>query len=369
MITRQELRKVEERMLERIIVAPPDAANAYRFGLRTTSGTTGGAPLMTVMQYPPQAFRRYRGARAVLFCFGSQSLRLTRALQVRHHEGVQQALFLGARDIGASTATVVKEFAPDMVEGVPSFIARVCEQMRGATFPAVTNIFLFGERLSPAAEVLIREVFPAAELTTLYLSTEMGGIGYSCPHLPSLNFYHPNPAVRLTILHPDESGAGELLVSKKITDEEYIEDYETGDIVRMHAGVCACGQAVSFEHLGRKGHDYIKLLNTLIVREEFDRVARIFARYFEDYRAEVSEVMHEGTLKGNIILRVYRRGGPVTDALAEEIARDFSAALFLTQTKTMAQLVEKGIYIPLKVEFVAEPFATKNKDVKLSQLF
>ncbi len=368
MLTREGLAKIEERMVDDLIAHTPAATDAHRYGLRTTSGTTSGTPLMTVTQYPPQIFKRFDGSARVVFCSGSMGLRLTRALQLRRHAGVHSILSVDARDLSSALSPLLSEFEPDMIEGVPSFVVRVAEYMDANTAKGVRKLLLFGERLVATVESFLRGTFSNAEIRTLYLSTEMAYVGRSCPHLPSLNFYHPAPDVEIKLVNVDDEGVGDLLVSKWLSDKEYAEDYLIGDTGRIQEGTCECGATLSLEHLGRGGYDYIKLAGALVRREEFERVVQRFAQHIDDYRVMAGERVVDGKLKGAIVLRIFSRQGPGTPALAAQIAGDFSSMVYLSPTQTLADLVAKDLFVPLVVEFSSEPFPQKNKEVKLQHL-
>ena len=157
MLTRKDITLVHERMLQRFIDHIPK--NIACFGLRTTSGTSSNAPLLTITHFPPQAFTRFEPYRAVVFFFSSMYLRLTRANQLRQHHDNQKALFIDSSDLTIPLETLLTEFAPDAVDGVPSWVARACERLAGKTFPGVQAVFLVGERLTAYAESLIRTIF------------------------------------------------------------------------------------------------------------------------------------------------------------------------------------------------------------------
>lgn len=366
MMGRSELAEVEEQLIDRLIEHTPAPEEAARLGIRTTSGTTSGTPLMTLMRYEERAFGRYDQSKRILFCSGSRALRLTRALQLSHHGGAHTILSLDVRDLSPALHEELGDYAPDTIEGVPSFVVRAVEYMGGSG--VVRLCVLFGERLLGSIKSLLELTWPEAEVRTLYLSTELGNIGTSCPHLPSLNCYHPGPGVGITLLNADATGTGELLVSKEIMPGVAIRDYRIGDTVRVIEGKCACGNTNSFEHLGRSGYDYIKVAGAMVRREELDRALARFRPYIDDYRAEVGERLINGKIVGVVIVRAYRAGGPVTPKLQKEIARDLADGLFLTSTQTLSELTEKELFLPLVFEYSGEPFSQTQKDVKLSLL-
>jgi phenylacetate-coenzyme A ligase PaaK-like adenylate-forming protein len=201
----------------------------------------------------------------------------------------------------------------------------------------------------------------------LYGTNEIGPIGIQCEYL-SPNMYHPALGVEIEIVDTDENSAGNIVISKVLLNGKRIELYRIGDIGRLLETRCPCGASVTFEHFGRGVYDYIKLGGTTIRKEEFDRIVVLFPQYIDDYRVEVSERLIDGKLMGVVVLRAFRKRGPVTTGLCSEIARDVSSALFLTPTQTYADFVLRRLFLPLVVEYSSAPFPQKHKDIKLSRV-
>ena len=161
-----------------------------------------------------------------------------------------------------------------------------------------------------------------------------------------------------------EQGIGDILVSVALDDTTRIENYRTGDLGRMLLGPCACGKKEVFEIVGRKGQDYVKLSGATLRREEWDRVSAAL-HLFDDYRVEASRVVVDGKVQGKVLMRIYRKDGVGTAALAQEIADKVADMVFVTPTRTYSQLVSAGLLFPLAVEFSAIPFVQSKKEVKI----
>lgn len=224
-----------------------------------------------------------------------------------------------------------------------------------------------GEVMTEPRVKLLRESFPFARIRTMYNVTELFlPVSLpSCGHTP-LNQYHPAKDVTIEIREPDEHGYGDLLVTRHLPQGVTIERYRTGDIVRM-CGPCPCGEAITFEIVGRRGFDYLKIAGTILRREEFDRVLSLEPGMADDYRAEASEELVDGRITGKIVLRVFRADGVSDPQLGAHIAELVSQNLFLTPTRTLGELVSEKNFLPLVVEFVSEPFPAKFKEVKVMQ--
>jgi hypothetical protein len=213
------------------------------------------------------------------------------------------------------------------------------------------------------------EWFPDTALRPIYIANDFGAISApSCGYLP-LNQYHPKSTVTVDIEHVDADGVGEVVVSGRITEHTPVVEYRNGDVARFVAASCPCGSEKTFEVLGRKGYDYIKLGRALLRQEEFDRVAELCKELFDEYRLEASTIEDEtGTSVGNIVLYVYKAHGGGTEAAAAEVAARVSDEVFVSLTKTLADFVKLGLCLPLKVRWVTEQFPKGIKNVKLKQV-
>ncbi|MEY4747607.1 MAG: hypothetical protein RLZZ416_656, partial [Candidatus Parcubacteria bacterium] len=342
--------------------------------IRMTSGTTNGEPLVimqTLPADPPASW--FGGAMRVALCYGSLNARLNNILLYRKMSGdsPQRILPMDGREVSVSRkaqTTLLAEFRPEMMIGAPSFVLRLAAGLDSQARSGVKALRLAGELLTSQKMRTLAESFPNAEIVSMYIATEIGPITRpSCAHLPP-NHYHPRKTIRIEIDEPDDSGFGDILVSTRVGGAIAIRGYRVGDVGRLYEVACPCGATEALEVQGRKGFDYLKLEGALLRREEFDRVALLFPNVIDDYRAAVSEVVVDSVPKGQVHLRMYRSRGPGTEDLAREIGRRFSQELFVTPTKTLADLVARGIFLPLEAEFVKEPFPEKNKEVKLSRL-
>jgi phenylacetate-CoA ligase len=228
----------------------------------------------------------------------------------------------------------------------------------------VRSINVFGEFLTDTTISMLSEFFPNGTVRSLFAVSEIGAVStVSCDHQP-LNFYHPRPGIEVAVYEPDEVGVGELLVSTLLNQTIPIERYKTGDSVRIHTGECQCGQTTTFEVLGRRGYDYLKIAGVTLRQEETERVAHAL-HAFDDYRVEASSVREGEHMKGKIVLHVFRKDGVSSEELAREIGTKFARELRLTPTRTLADLVEQKIFVPIEVVFKDMPFPDANKNIKL----
>lgn len=369
MTERKDIAALGERTLEDLIVAPPEEVKTCL--IRMTSGTSG-VPIVIATGYSPEAPGEIAGdesVRRMIVCIGSRSARLSNVLIGRcgPKDTAMRVMPVDPQDLGPSLAGLLDDFKADGLHGFPAFIARLSEFMPAEAAREVRIIKVTGEVLSAERERYFAERFPNARQTEIYIASEVGGrIGNrSCRYL-ARNHFHPVEGVVVGIENGDEDGVGDITITKSVFRKARIERYRVGDIGRMVGGTCPCGEPVTFELMGRRGIDYIKLLGALIRREEFDRVVATFPDLIDDYRVDVREIAEDGKTRGEIVLRAFRRRGPVTEALAREMAETFSRRVFVTPTRTLAELVESGTFSPLRIVFSATPFPPGHKDVKLT---
>lgn len=361
---RKDLIPLLQKVWDAFFAAPP-VDDVWQYTVRTTSGTSG-KPLLLLNKVGGGGRSRFGDAHCVLMCMGSLNVRLSHVRHVRREalKHPMRVLPLSGADLHTSLVPLVADFAPDYLYGISGFVGRAAPYIDEKAASNVGGIWLCGESLTATLKGRLSAQFPNAPVRMEYIVTEIGGaIGIPCAELPP-NTYHPARGVTLEIDAPIGE-SGELLITKRVNELVAVERYRPGDTARFIPTVCACGESLTFELLGRSGYDYVKVAGALARREEFDRVASRFPQFIDDYRAEVGEKLVDGQMKGTIVLRVFRKSGPVTTELSEEIARDFSRAVFLTPTQTYSKLVAKGLFLPLIVEFSTAPFPQKHKDVKL----
>ena len=357
-------------MYKQLLSDIPEDKDAKLYGIRMTSGTTGGSPLMMLAHYPKGAFYRFSTLQRPIICSGSLSARLANALFFSHKSGVQDdtALLLEAKDLTPGLEKVLVDFKPDSFLGFPSVIAKVLHYIKDKkTLENIVGMRLSGEFLTTDVEKLFRESMPNAEIRMLYSSTETGAIAsQSCEHLP-INFYHPMDGVEIEIIDQDDQGVGEVVISRQLSPSVKLDRFIVGDMGRFHIDkVCPCGNPVTLEVLGRKGYDYIKLAGAILRQEEFARVMSELHRYVSDYRIVASSVVSDGLLRGCIEITIFP-----TEELqkmkekAKFIQKAISTRLFLTASHTLDDLVVENHFLPLQIVFTSEAFQNGHKEIKL----
>jgi phenylacetate-coenzyme A ligase PaaK-like adenylate-forming protein len=363
MMEREDVARLADESLERF---EPSPAEAYRFGVLTTSGTSGKGALVRLIELERQRGSAYveewqNKDERIVVVYGSRCTRLLQMLALRKADATARGIALDANDLCPELEGLLGDIAPTRVVGAPSFMLRVAECAGASVREGIASLRCAGERLSGAQHTLLRGAYPNASIDVTYTSIETGTISKPlCGHL-LLSHYHLREGVSVRIANADEDGVGDILVDVSGDRIVPIRQYRIGDIGRLRDEPCACGESETLEVLGRKGIDYIKLAGAILRAEEFDRVAQKLA-LFDDYRAEVSDSVEGGKYKGTICLKIYN---PHTQS--QDIARQFAEELFITPTKTLAGLIGEGVFASLEIIVAKEPFSTTSKEIRLRQ--
>mgnify|MGYP001569760668 CR=1 FL=1 len=350
--------------------------DAAAYSLRITSGTMGSEPILFARRRAmpgesPWESYFYRGMQAPVIFAGNFSLRLrfVAGLLLDCVPEDRRILVLGSEDLNPELDSLLGAFKPDCFYGTPTFMAKALEHVHDPEVRSgVRLVNMYGEFFTPELEALFRSALPRAEFTSGYASAEGGLMSdHACGYLPRAT-YHPRREVRVEVWEPDADGVGELMVTSTWSPSVRIEQYLTGDLGRIVPGTCQCGRAETFAVLGRKEADVVKFMGTTLRREEFERVAKELEAYVLDYRATAREYLEDGRLAGEVRLDVVPT--PQLSVLPDPeqfLASAFAERLYVTPTRTLADLVREGILPPLEVHLVTS-FPPEAKTVKLKKL-
>lgn len=345
-------------------VAPP--AQASRYVLRSTSGTTGRGPLHIVYRIADSVLSHHDDSQRLVVCAVPRNSRLFNLLLVRYGSTKDQnVMFLDPKDTREDSTAILEDFAPDGLYGGVSFVASVASKLNSQALRKVRKLLVMGEYVTPTLRDFFARQFPRTALTQLYGTTETGPISMPpCGHLP-LNSYHVIPEIEITLDAPEENGVGAVESSWNIVPGVRAERYASGDTGSLSNVPCACGQKLTLAIMGRSGFDYIKLAGAHLHRAEFDRVAFLCKDLFDEYRAEAYVAQEAGALRGVIVLSVYRKKGALQEEEKNRLRERFSTELSVAPTQHLADLVRQDAFLPLVVESVEDPFPEQNKRIPL----
>lgn len=326
--------------------------------IRLGSGTSG-SPHFTIRRATthdeaPQTILR------PMILFGGLSVRLNHVIRRLYlgDPGLEAVVTVDAADLQPSFGDLFADFAPDTLMGTPAFCLRALAfpDRRAISDSKVQLCMLSGEIVSRTKASAIAQKLPSAFISAGYATSETGLIGRSCPHAP-LGAYHPVAGTVVRIAGA-EDGIGEIVVNNEV-----IAECNTGDSGRM-LDLCPCGQA-TFEVLGRINFDFIRLCGATLFQEEFERVAKSLSVYLADYRVLAEEVIVEDRMCGKIeIFAIPRSIVRARNDPEGFLSEEFAHRLSLTPTRTLADLIEERLFLPLSVTFV-DSFPQQSKEVKM----
>lgn len=347
--------------------------DAKEYMIRVSSGTSGSKPVFLIQNKrrdlgkEPLFSKQFSDVRRIVFFGGMHNARLSCAARFLFYLGDDEykILALDVKDLNDTLNSLFKEFKPEGLIGFPSFISKALSFVSDReVLGNIKAVRFSGEMLSDAQKEFFAEKIPQATLENIYASAEVGYMsGVSCGHLAE-NHYHPYERVKIEIINQDEGGVGDLVVSYNLSPSIHIDQYETGDVARFLDEPCKCGNPVTFQLLGRRNMDFIRFLGVTLLQKEFERVMEELNDYVVDFRGEAREIKVGDETRGAIALRILPKEG-FSDA--DLLRREISERLFVTANKTIQDVVDYGLFLPLEIEFVDE-LAPLNKPIKIRRV-
>lgn len=344
--------------------------DAKKYVIRVTSGTTGNLPLVIVRRKKTKRDRKgfYFGLKRVAGFFGSLNARVSHLSFVIFRKENPAGIFLDYHDLNPDIDAILRQFNPDSFCGFPSFIISALRYIKDPTIlSGVKSVRLTGEGLSPQKMKILKSKFPNASIYLFYAAAEVGFISEFCPNLP-IGQYHPKEgSMKVDIINQDEQGMGDIIVSTNLSPSVKVDDYRIGDVGRFVklADHCKCGRKITFEVLGRKNFDFIKMCGGVLIQREFERVALELKEYIIDFRAYAEEAIIEEVISGKISLDIIPSAKlSQLDHPGVFLAEEFSKRLFVTPTQTLKDLIHKNHFLPIQVTLKTDlPWG--HKDVKM----
>lgn len=368
MIEREDVVEMMDRVFDENAVHPVDPKDARLYTIRTTSGTSGRGPLVSLRKHPPVISARHGQYRSFLATYGSRGLRLAQILFAWNAESGPRAIaaFGGVDDLKPGLADLINDLAPDSISGTPSRTLQVMNGTTHETRAKVAHMVVAGELISASLDRQLHTQFPHASINVMFMSTEMSTVGVGvCPHLARNNF-HPAEGVVIEMFNTDDEGVGELLVSRFVEPGGYVTRYRTGDVIRWLQKPCPCGNPDTFEVLGRAGFDYIKGGGMVLRVEEVERVLAQCGDLFDDYRVSVHGYMHDSLYQGGVTITLYRQKGALSAKEEDRVRVLCTMQLHVAPHKTYGSLVREGLLAPLVVKSTTIPFPLTHKHIRMA---
>ena len=370
MMTKKELAKLGMDALRDL----QEERFAKNYTIRVTSGTTGGSPLLLMRRRYTEteggAQFYYRGVERSVFFFGALSSRLSQSstFLFRSPKGNHDILTVDESDLNPDLDILMRDFKPDSFSGIASFIARALAFIQDQKIlNGIRALRLSAEALTDAQEKFFKEKLPHAVIEMGFGSAEVGNISADPCEFLGKNQYHPDPNIKFEVVN-QEDGIGEIAVSFYLSPSVYIEQYLTGDLCRFVHEPCPCGNSATFEFLGRKDFDFIRFSGATLQKNEAERVMDEYSNYIDDFRIEVKEMRIDDRILPELNFQIIGTKKLFQMERPDEFLRkEISNNLFLTLKQTLGTLVEKGLFLPPKIEFV-HSFPYSNKLVRIKRV-
>lgn len=354
MIDRETFAQIGLKPLEDV----KNGASAVEYRLKTTSGTSG-KPIFFASQVGRDSFVGPLFTR-VLVLRGTVSSRFGNAHygalnEIKGWGAGSERLTLGPDDFHADLPRLLSDFAPTGIITTPGLLLRMLSQVPGSAeaLSNCTAVELSGEVVTEDIYARLRALLPSVQFRGAYGCVEVGVIGISaCGHLPP-NLFHPfHGECELKIVNEDAQGVGDILVSKRIGRDVFIEEYKIGDSGRYIKSACACGDPTTFEVLGRTDLDWVKAGGAVFTMHECSRVAELLKEYIVDAQFSVRERIDQGIPKAELEVEIVPTGmlGTLQEGealVAHAIAEHYRA----TPTRSVAQLITAGDMLPIVVRY------------------
>lgn len=258
-----------------------------------------------------------------------------------------------------STPTIIYQYLPFLDKaGVNNQVKWIC---------------LAGEHCSAQKRAEIQRHFPGASIEFVYGSAETGIIGYQCPYLigKSTNNYHPADNLFLEVVKSDGSSSqdepGNIVITSLDKSAFPLIRYQNGDVGILSQKPCKCGDPTTLTLLGRSEQDLAKVQGSIIHAEAVERaLGRVSIALLPYYYLRINETKINGKILPELTIKLAPKQ-KLTSPLqtSQLLATQISDNLWLSTKNTLTNLVERGVFLPLVVEFTFEPIDNDLKKTKV----
>lgn len=377
-VTKKDFEKlgIKKRLLDAKIII---TYKPGRFILQPTSGTskqTGPLLFLKNVDCLVDGTSHNKGNRTLILYQG-RSISLRDVIALLHESPRQkrivESLSINPFQFDGRMISAVKDFNPDAIVTFPSSIGYLnsYHPKSPQMLSRVEHVWLSGDFFSLKQKTFTNSILKKAMIDIDYITTEVDTIGICCKYLRSqygMNAYHPFKERLVELIDIDESGYGEVVVTKISPLELSYIRYKTGDIAKAVNKSCKCGNKWTIFLMGRKNMDHIKSLGVLITRAEIERVLKSFEDQIEEWSGEVREVQYRGAFIGELTLIIKTKSNlSVNNNSLAELKENISRRLFLTPKNTLAMLAKENKFKPLKIRIV-DDFPPSSKKVLLKKV-
>jgi phenylacetate-coenzyme A ligase PaaK-like adenylate-forming protein len=329
----------------------PGDPSTRDLALAASSGTTTGRPTLLAMQWPlasyDRAFREWTEPLQSAVRISNNNCRTLRLFHgMLAMDTVDRVMVLEARDmLPENLSQIMGEYKPRSLNGQISQVILFAETLASTGAADLctqfTRVQTFGEMFTSARQRLLETFFPNAVLQSSYAASEMANSTSRCPSSNEGRYHvYTDAPVSFVIAEPDDQGIGEIIVT---TNE--LANYRTGDLGKLDPRPCPCGESPTLLLYGRKGFDIVPVLGALFLKAELERALEPYLGSLTDYQLRVGEALRNGKRIGKAEFDFVPRKEMTISPI--EIAERIARSLFVTKTRTLAELTEVGIFAPL----------------------
>lgn len=296
------------------------------------------------------------------------SLNLMRRFHM-NYELTKKGILMIPSDLNNLTATakIAKRLQIDAIETTSSILYYFIPYLKKEyDINKIRLINLGGEFTSEEKYDYFKNVFKNAAFVFNSGGVETGKIGERCRHLASEapRLFHPVNHLYYEIINPDKEG--ELVVTSLTRGKwPFVIRYKTGNSIRFIDHKCPCKKP-TFELFGKIGNDVVKIQGGFIYANQIYEALIPYYKYLNshDFRLHVYEVFKKNTIMARLVLQLEVKKQNDTNELKKEIRKKVSENIFLSSNSNLSDLVKKGIFTPLEIEFVEVlPFNPKQSPI------
>lgn len=203
-----------------------------------------------------------------------------------------------------------------------------------------------GRSLTSLEKKFLKKQYPFALAISFYGMSEngLGHLGFQCTYLAqsdtNIRVYHPSPHCFFEIV------SGEIVMTHLRKAPFTCIRFRTGDRGELVNLNCPCGQKVGLRVLGRIHNDLVKVGGAIIKKSQIERI------FNSDLRDMVSggvlhiyEKLEDNRIIPSLVLEVVPKNDVKLSIFDQEkILQIFSEQLFISQTRTLGDLIRDGIF-------------------------
>lgn len=254
------------------------------------------------------------------------------------------------------TAQIASQLNLDSIKTTPTILSFFIPYLKKEVdLSQITYIFLGGEFCSEQRLNYFKKIFKNAYFQFNFGSNETQMKGYRCQILAkkSPRFFHPLPIFYFEYLNEQEES--EQVITHLFHVAFPLIKYKTGDSVRLEKQSCGCGETQIIEVHGKLEYDVAKISGATLYTNLIEQALKSSLEYLSspEWQLHLYEKVISNKIMPNLKLYVIpKKHIKNLNTLKDQIEKEVSKNLYISQTSTLSDLVKKGVFLPLEVIFV-----------------